>query len=936
MDASRWQRLQELFERALELPPGDRAAWLESACADDIALRRQAESLISHSEEHTGIGEAIGDAAASLIAPQDPVEGGAIGPYRILRLLGRGGMGAVYLAQRDDEHFTKTVAIKLIQSTLPIPEIIARFKAERQILARLDHPNIARLLDGGAAPNGAPYFVIEYVDGAPVTDYCRERQLSLGARLRLFRKICAAVHYSHQNLVIHRDLKPGNIFVGPNDEPKLLDFGIAKLLDPTAGAHTQTQARLMTPDYASPEQVRGEPVTTATDVYALGVLLYELLTGQRPYRVTAASQSALEQAICDSEPERPSTLRRELRGDLENIILMAMRKDPARRYASAEQLSEDIRRYLEGYPVQARQESWSYSTAKFVRRNRAAVAGAAAAFLLTIALAAAMTIQAGRIARERDAAALERKKAEQVSEFLASLFRVADPGSRRGESVTVREVLDEGARRIERDLAAQPEVQAQLMREIAIAYRGLGLYDRALRFARQSLDIRRRVLGPRHPDTAISLTELATALRLTSTYDDALAAARESVAIRRALYPPDDPRLAAGLTNLGIALEDKAEYEEAEQVHREAVRIRRLHAAADPRALATSLGNLAGVLDRRGATEELGPMLSEVLELRRQALGPEHVEVAQALNNLGNHYRARGELDRAEQAFRDVLAMRRKILGDDHPDVAKALHNVASPLTLQRRYSEAIPLLEEALRIFTARLGPEHLNTAFTLESLAHVHFHKGDYEAAAPLYRRSADIFRATFGPDHPETALALYNLAGNCISQGLLDEAERHVRRAEQILRARLGPRHPSILRAMSRYGDILHERRRYTEAIAKFEEILEAAKPNWRAEEEADYNSAVAGLGAALLGAGRAAEAEPHLQSALALYRKILPAGDLRVPLVESLLGECLLELGRRDEAARLLTASHAALRAGYGDRNPAVQRAKARLARLEAAR
>ena len=320
------------------------------------------------------IGDAIRDAASTVSVLWEPAPGDRFGPYRILHALGRGGMGAVYLAERDDDQFRMTVAIKLMRSNLVTHETLERFKTERQILASLDHPNIARLLDGGAAPNGTPFVVIEYIDGEPITDYCRRHELSIRDRIRLFRKVCSAVQYSHQNLIVHRDLKPGNILVTKDGEPKLLDFGIAKLLDPAASSQTQTNARLMTPDYASPEQVRGEPVTTATDIYALGVLLYELLTGTASLQSRQTTDTyAIEQAICTEEPTRPSTTRRELRGDLENILLMALRKEPARRYASAEQFSEDLRRYLEGYPIVARQDTWSYRTSKFVRRNKAAV-----------------------------------------------------------------------------------------------------------------------------------------------------------------------------------------------------------------------------------------------------------------------------------------------------------------------------------------------------------------------------------------------------------------------------------------------------------------------------------------------------------------------------------------------------------------------------------
>ncbi|MBN8730776.1 MAG: serine/threonine protein kinase [Acidobacteria bacterium] len=871
VEPHRWQRLQQLFERARELPLGKRNQWLAEVCPDDPDLCRRAESLLWHDEDPTNIFDIFRAANNEGTLLWEPLPGDRIGPYSVIRQLGRGGMGAVYLAERDDEQFRKQVAIKLVSSGLLLmPEVMARFRSERQILASLDHPNIARLLDGGAAPNGTPYVVMEYIDGTPIDQYCRARALSLDDRLRLFRKICSAVHYAHQNLIVHRDIKPDNVMVTAEGEPKLLDFGIAKLLDPAAAKQTRTRARVMTPDYASPEQVRGEAVTTATDVYGLGVLLFELLTDKLPYRLASDDAYELEQAICNAEPMRPSTLRLDLRGDLENILLKALRKDPARRYASAEQFSDDIRRYLEGYPVIAQADSWSYRAGKFLRRNAAASAAALMATMLLAAFAISMTVQAQRIARERDVAAQERRKSQQVAGFLTDLFRLADPARTKGGTVTARELLDNGAKRLETELAGQPELQATMLNEIGIVHRSLGLYTEARAHIEKALQLRRRALGPRHAEVAASLQSLSQVLRDLNEYDAALAAARESLAIRRERLGNQHPDLAPSLNALAVLLEDKAEYAQSEKLHREAIAILRGQPDLDERMLAVSLNNLAGVLGRMGNSRQVVPLFEEALALRRKVLGRDHLETSQTLNNLSNLYRDRGDTAAAEAGFNEVLSVRRGLFGPDHPEVAKALTNLAATYTQAKRYDEAIQLLNEAETIFRQRLGPDHLNVAFVLDNIASVHHAKGDYAAAQPYYDRTKEMFRARFGDDHPETATSDYNTSGNYLAWGKLDLAEQHARLAERVYRIKTGPGSPARLRAQLRLAEILTKKREWSAAAAAYRAALGDETKNWSATGQIRI-AALSGLGEALAASGALAEAEPVLLECHALLSK-----------------------------------------------------------------
>src|SRR5450631_3086153 len=503
----RWARVKELFEAAVDLDPNQRTALLDKECGGDEILRGEIESLLKSDERTDAFIEQPAFAIPHDLFPdnaEEPFIGRQFGVYQVVREIGRGGLGAVYLAARADDEYRKQVAIKVIRRGLDTDDIIRRFRNERQILAQLDHPNIARLIDGGTTDEGLPYFVMEYVNGEPIGAYCDAHVLTTTERLNLFRKVCATVTYAHQNLVIHRDLKPSNILVASDGEPKLLDFGIAKLLGPEEEALAQTMAgqQIMTPEYASPEQVKGERITTVSDVYSLGVLLYELLTGQRPYRLKTRTAEEIARAITDQEPARPSTAiatsdhppssilhSRSLRGDLDNIVLMAMRKEPARRYTSVGQFSEDIRRHLEGLPVRARKDTVPYRTSKFVNRHRIGVAAAALVLLSLVGGIVATLIQV-RTARR------ERAKAEAISGFLQKTLHASNPGKNLSGQPTVKDLLDDASKRLAtEELSDQPEVKAELQRIIGESYLSLGQYDLAEQNLAAAAEAQKRIYG---------------------------------------------------------------------------------------------------------------------------------------------------------------------------------------------------------------------------------------------------------------------------------------------------------------------------------------------------------------------------------------------------------------------------------------------------------
>ncbi|MEP7342358.1 MAG: serine/threonine-protein kinase [Acidobacteriota bacterium] len=839
MNAERWKRVEELFRTVVDRPAAEREAYLTRVCGDDQEMRREVLSLLARDTAEDFIHGSILSAALSVaVVPKDDLTGERIGPYRLTRLIGRGGMGAVYEAVRDDEQFQQQVALKLIKRGMDTDFVRDRFMRERQILASLDHPHIARLFDGGATPDGLPYFVMEFVAGEPITDYCRHRKLSVNEKLKLFRDVCSAVQHAHQKLVIHRDLKPSNILItnsadgkvdGKGGTPKLLDFGIAKLLSPDVSqAHTRTETaiRLMTPDYASPEQARGLAVATTSDVYSLGVVLYELLTGCRPHQFKTNSPAEIERAICDTEIEEPSKavsrisdassrlagrLSRQLAGDPDNIVMMAMRKEPERRYQSVEQFSEDIRRYLEGLPVAACKDTFGYRAGKFARRHKAGVAILA---LLAI-LAVVMTVQTARIARERDRANQAAATAQAVTQSLVAMFEFADPGKAGGDAITARELLDQGAEKVVRDLKDQPAVQAKLMDTIGWLYQSIGLYDRAQPLLEEALKLRRQVLGLEHPDVAASLNHLAGVANLNGDYAGSESLHREALAMRRKLFGKEHQDVAESLDNLGALLVDRGNLAEAEALLREALLQRRKLLGEEHKDVAESLTSLGRLLSDSGKFNEAESVYRQVLGMRRKLFGAGHPLVALSLNNLAAMLEVQGDYKGAETLYREALAMRRKLLGEEHPDVIVSLANLASALQDLGEYAEAEQLYRRVLTLRRKLFGEEHPKVTLTMNNLATLLRDKGDYEEAGVLFRQSLARRRKQLGEDHPEVGASLNNIGILFYLKGQYVEAEKAQHQAIETFLKTLKPDHWMIHRSRSNLAACLIKLKRYREA-------------------------------------------------------------------------------------------------------------------------
>ncbi len=845
--------------------------------------------------------------------------GRQIGSYRLLRKIGAGGMGAVYLAARADEQYEQRVAIKLLDRRAASRDALERFRVERQLLARLEHPYIARLYDGGEIENGRPYLVMEYVEGLRVDQYCDRHRLSIGDRLRLFRKICAAVEVAHQNLLVHRDLKPANLLITADGEPKLLDFGIAKLLDPglVPGSHkTMTGQRLMTPDYASPEQVLGLPVSTASDVYSLGVVLFELLTGCSPYRLKTSLFYELERAICEQDRLPPSAvvgyasdaggpkdvvavararrldpreLRRRLRGDLDHVVLKALRRDPTDRYRSVEQMSEDVRRHLHDLPVSARQGSSAYTAAKFVRRHRLGLAALAAVGLLVIAFVAALWRQAGALEKQRD-------RAEQSLSFLVDLFRASDPGQARGQTITARQILDQGAERVLQRLDGQPGVRATLMDAIGQVYLGLGLYEQSEPMLEGALEIRRQLHGERHLEVADSLQHLGELLHEEGDYQAAEPLFRQALALRRELLGDDHLDVAETLDSLSTVMRWSAQLEGAEAVHLEALAIRRrLLGERDP-LVAQSLDSLASYYLRRGEYERARELYAEAVEIQRATLGADHPDTAMTLKNLGLSTGQTGDQETAERLMHESLATLRATLGDEHPWVAQNLLNLAWAAIERGDFVAALTLSHEALELQRRSFGGEHPDQMLPTYYLGMAYTETGDLERAEEYLELSREITRRELGDRHPRLAYSLTALAKVKILRGDLDEAERLERRALDLFRQTLGD-HKSLTFPLHGLARIALARGQHAAAEAGFRKALERLRrflreDDWRiAEIEGE-------LGASLLAAGRYHDAEPLLRSSQATLGKHFGAGSPRSEEVSRRLAE--LDQRRRTAA------------------------------------
>lgn len=943
MDVDRMRRVEAVLDAVVTREPTQWPALLDEACSGDADLRREVEALLARLDTASRfLDSPAGAIAASLVAETresegrlaaDSFSGRRIGAYRIDRELGRGGMSRVFLAGRADGQFDQQVAIKLLRPGLDSDLDLERLRAERQILATLNHPNIARLLDGGVTEEGLPYLIMEYIDGQPLDRYCEERRLSVRQRLELFRTVAEATEYAHRNLVVHRDLKPSNILVAITGTVKLLDFGLAKLLQrdsQTATPTTRAGHGWMTPEYAAPEQIRGTGVNTVTDVYQLGVVLYELLAGRLPF-ADHGSLFALQTAILGEEPPLPSaavllapaggapndsgaarepgddarTRSRALRGDLDAIVMKALSKEPDRRYSSAAALREDLGRHLTGRAVLARPDRAGYRLRKFVRRHRGGVAVAAA-------VAIGVVVAATREYRLRGIAEAEARTAGAVEQYLLTAFGAADPflpqDTTAGRS-TAREVLDRGVARLDTALAGQPEIRARLRTALGRVYVNLGQYDQAASQLQLALTEQRALTGDRHTATATALDELGQLRSQQGRLAEADSLLAAALGLRRSLLGSRDSNTAATMEHLAKVRRDRDEHAAAEALAREALAARRvLHGdAALPTAASEHL--LADVLSSRGADKEAAALYRTALTTREGLAGPNHPLVAMTLFNLALTERRLGQVAVAESLYRRTLAIQQRALGKDHPLVAATLNGLADLLQKATSGSgEAESLLREALAINRRHHGEQHPEVSTNLGNLAVIVRERGEYDEAEKLLRQALAIDEAILGPEHTYVGYDLNELAVVLRLRGRPDSAASILRRVLALSSKRAGDGHRNTIAVKVNLGRALRESGRYGDAAALFREAL-AQLPGDNPDTDPFKVSAAIGLGRSLVQLHRTDEAHPLLKSALETSTRKFGADHYRTAEAHLGLGECLRAMGRGQEARTSLLAARA---------------------------
>ena len=941
MQAERWREINRLYHLALEMDESDRPPFLERVCAGDSSLEQGVLSLLEYADE-TGsfLGGPAVEVAAKELARAARALPAAIGRYRIIGLLGEGGMGTVYEAEQEQPR--RSVALKIIKPGLALGQRLWRFEQEAQALGRLQHPGIAQIYEASTADSGfgpQPYFAMELIRGLPLLEYAKANELNTGQRLALMVKICDAVNHAHLRGLIHRDLKPANILVDETGQPKVLDFGVARVTesDEQITRHTDLGQIVGTLAYMSPEQVLADPLEldTRSDVYSLGVILYELLSGQLPYPVNHRPFHVAVQTIREDDPASLSSINRHYRGDVDTIAGKALEKDKTRRYASAADLGADIRRYLEDEPIAARPPSASYQLQKFARRNKALMAGVAAVFIALaagISVSTSEAIRANRaslaalqerdrasaaqraatgerdrawqaekaaenernravaaeaqVLQQRDQVLLEKKRADQeaataqaVNNFLqndllsqASARVQSRPDSKPDPNLKVRTALDHAAARIPGSFDRQPIVEASIRQTIGRAYFDLGVYPEAQRQWERAVDLRRRVLGPDHPDTLTSVNDLADAYRVQSAYAQAEPLVINVLDTRRRVFGGDHPATLSSMNDLANLYLDEGKYAQADPLLTKALEVQRRVLGPDhPDTLAT-MHDLAQAHFDEG---QFGPAESleiQALEARRRVLGEEHPQTARSRNLLGLLYQREGKYAPAEALFDQTVEVQRRVLGEEHSDTLTSMNNLASVYRTEGKYAPAEALYTRVLEIRRRVLGEEHANTLISMNNLAVLYSAEGKFDQAERLYSGAFEIQRRLFGERRPTTMHFLANLGGGYRREGKYAQSDAALTQALDLRRQVLGEEHPDTLRSRLELELLYRDEGKYAEAEQLLTEVL-AIQRRVLAPEHPDTLRSMSDLGAVYHAEGKDELAEPLLVKTLELRRRVL---------------------------------------------------------------
>ena len=844
MPDDRWRRIENLYHAALKLEPAERAAFLERGCEGDESIRREVASLLAQSDvEDSFLDLPAVEMAAKALAMSEGTETkvnfdraagtrdyrshpAAIGHYRIVRLLGEGGMGAVYEAEQEQPR--RSVALKVLKPGFCTEEALRRLEREAQALGRLQHPGIAQIYEAGTADTGfgqQPYFAMELIRGQSLMVYAEEHKLSTRQRLDLMTHICEAVHHAHQRGLIHRDLKPGNILVDPSGEPKILDFGVARMTgnEDDATRQTSTGQIIGTLSYMSPEQVLADPLEldTRSDVYSLGVILYELLSGRLPYVVSHRKLPEALRTIREDDPTSLSSLNRTYRGDIETIVGKALEKNKTLRYASAAELAADIRRYLDNVPIGARPPSTTYQLRKFAQRHRIAVGVASGLVLLLVAFAAVQAVQLRRIAAERDRANREAAIAQAVTDFLqndllaqAGASTQAGPNTKPDPHLEVRTALDRAASRIAGKFQKQPLVEAAIRHTIGITYTDLGLFGEAQKQEERALALRRQILGDGQPATWESMDRLAILYRLEGKYAQAEPLRKKLLEEQRRALGESDPDTFDAMTNLAVLYRYEGKPALAEPLYIQAIQgLRRLKGPENRQTVAT-VANLAQVYDDEAKYAEAERLYGQAIDAARRAVGEEHPTTLIIMGNLAHVYDEEGKFDQAEPLQRKVLEVNTRVLGAEHPDTLIDLGNLARLYRDQGRYAEADALFARVLKTQLRVVGEDSPVTLITMSLLGSVKWYEGSFAEAEQLLARALEALRRILGNDHPRTQSSLVWLGRARLAQRKFAQAEANFREAVTTY-AKTSPAGWERYNSQSLLGESIAAGRRYEEA-------------------------------------------------------------------------------------------------------------------------
>jgi serine/threonine protein kinase/tetratricopeptide (TPR) repeat protein len=851
----RWEQVKELLHQAMPLSSEERVRFLDEACSSDAALRAEVVSLLAAGEDvRTNFLQSMPHRADSV----STLEAGQVFAQRfhLVRKLGEGGMGQVWMAEQTSP-VRRQVALKLIKAGMYDEAVVQRFQSERQSLAIMDHPAIAKVFDAGATPQGQPYFVMEYVPGLPITEYCDQHKLGIRERLELFIQACEGVQHAHQKATIHRDLKPANILVVDVDgkpTPRIIDFGLAKATTPHVAGETmftQVGHFVGTPAYMSPEQADPavQDIDTRTDVYSLGVVLYVLLVGMLPFETKPREKQPLNELLRklrEEEPPRPSSkvsadkdtsaaaalargteprqLLSLLRGDLDWITMKALEKDRSRRYGAPSELAADLRRYLNHEPVVARPASATYRVQKYARRHRVGVGVAAVLVLLLAAFAVVEAVELRRITRERDRANRERDRAARITDFMTGMFKVSDPSEARGNSVTAREILDKASKDMGAGLAKDPEVQSQMMQVMASTYQNLGLYARAHELAQHALDSRRSLFGPDDPRTLESMAQLGWILDREGHYGDGEKLERQALEGERRILGSDDPRTIETIDYLAGTLEGLGHYDEAEKLAREESQLSTRKLGPESAEALRAMNTLGGSLWNQARYAEADQEYRQMIVVARRVMGPDDPQTLSAMSNLATTLAEEGRLPEAVQMDREVLTEQRRVLGADHQKTTLTMDNLAALLVMEGHLAEAEKLSREVLAIRIRALGPDHPDTLSSKTNLAIDLFDEGHTKDAETMQREALASFTRVLGPDNPDTMACRTSVARTLNREGRYAEAEKLARSSFSVQLVALGPGHPQTLDSLQQLGRAMAYSHRYAEAVKLFHDVIE----------------------------------------------------------------------------------------------------------------